>query len=156
MTPAGRGVFARRLFRRNQVVGQMTGRVTKLDDYDPSYVVDLGKSGVLEPFEPFRFLNHSCDPNCELQEWESEEAGADAQIWVQTLRTVREGDQLTIDYGWPADAAIPCLCGSAECRGWVVDADELPKLLRREARQAKARAKSTASTSRKKTSTRAR
>lgn len=133
-TPAGRGVFARRQFRRGQSIGRMTGRVTTGDDYDPSYVVDLGKAGVLEPAAPFRFLNHCCEPNCELQEWEPEE-GEEPQIWVHALKTVRPDQQLTIDYGWPAEAAIPCLCGSPRCRGWVVDEAELPKVLRRQRRK---------------------
>lgn len=128
-TPAGKGVFAKRQFRKGQAVGEMTGKLIADDDYDPDYVVDMGDLGVLEPNAPFRFLNHCCEPNCELVEWETE--GDDApQLWVQALRTVRDTDQLTIDYGWPAEAAIPCLCGSAQCRGWVVDAEQVEKAKR--------------------------
>lgn len=115
----------------------MTGRVTQGDDYDPSYVVDLGGAGVLEPRAPFRYLNHSCSPNCELQEWAAEDGG-EPQIWIAAIRTVRADNQLTIDYGWPAEAAIPCLCGAEACRGWVVDAAELHKVAgkRRRAKRA--------------------
>lgn len=135
-TPAGKGVFARKQFRKGQVIGEMTGALIADDNYDPDYVVDMGKLGVLEPVAPFRFLNHCCEPNCELVEWEND-AKSSGQLWVQALRTVREADQLTIDYGWPAEAAIPCLCGSEGCRGWVVDAAELKKVQRSAQRAAK-------------------
>ncbi len=41
---------------------------------------------------------------------------------------VHAGEELTIDYGWPAEVAIPCLCGSRHCRGWIVDPDEVELL----------------------------
>jgi uncharacterized protein len=139
LTPVGKGVFARRPFRKGQAVGLMRGELIADDDYDPSYCVDMGKLGVLEPKTPFRYLNHSCEPNCELVEWEAE-PGEEPEVWVHALRSVRPNDQLTIDYAWPADAAIRCKCGSASCRGWVVDASEL-KILERRARAKKDKAR---------------
>lgn len=138
-TPVGKGVFAARQYRKSQVIGQMTGEIITNDNYDPDYVVDLGKVGVLEPAAPFRFLNHSCEPNAALIEYDPE-PGEAPTMWVETLRTIREGDQVTIDYGWPADSAIRCLCGAAKCRGWVVAESELPKVERRLAKEAKAAA----------------
>jgi uncharacterized protein len=132
-TPVGKGVFARRPFRKGQAIGHMRGTVIAGDDYDPNYCVDLGKLGVLEPKTPFRYLNHSCEPNCELIEWEAA-ADEEPEIWVYALRAVRPDDQLTIDYGWPAEAAIRCKCGSAKCRGWVVDESELHRLQRKKRR----------------------
>ncbi len=132
-TSAGKGLFARKLFRKRQTIGPMAGKLITSDDYDPDYVVDMGDLGVLDPKAPFRYLNHSCEPNCELLEWESTRH-APPQIWVHALRTVRPSEQLTIDYGWPAESAIPCLCGSPSCRGWVVDREELGRVKRRAAR----------------------
>lgn len=140
-TPVGKGVFARRAFRKGQAVGHMRGTIIPGDDYDPSYCVDMGKLGVLDPKTPFRYLNHSCEPNCELVEWEAP-PGKLPEIWVYTVRAVKPDEQLTIDYAWPADSAIRCRCGSASCRGWVVDAAELPRVLRRQ--RAKKRARSRA------------
>lgn len=125
-TTAGKGVFAKRQFRKGQSIGEMTGPIIDDENYDPDYVVDMGELGVLEPKAPFRFLNHCCEPNCELVEWESV-GGEKPTLHVHALRTVRDKDQLTIDYGWPAEAAIPCLCGSNVCRGWVVDAEQVER-----------------------------
>jgi uncharacterized protein len=136
-TPVGKGVFAKRLYRKSQVIGQMTGTIITDDNYDPDYVVDLGKVGVLEPAAPFRFLNHCCEPNAALIEYEPER-GQLPTMWVETLKTIREGEQVTIDYGWPENSAIRCLCGARKCRGWVVAESELPKLERRLAKEAKA------------------
>jgi SET domain-containing protein len=107
----------------------MMGKLILGDDYDPDYVVDMGDYGVLDPRAPFRYLNHSCEPNCQLLEWQSTRK-AQPQIWVHALKTVRPSEQLTIDYGWPAESAIPCLCGTASCRGWVVDESELSRVKR--------------------------
>lgn len=135
-TKVGKGLFATKNYRKNQTIGQMTGVVITDDNYDPDYVVDLGKLGVLEPHAPFRFLNHCCEPNAVLIEYEGD-ASESPTMWVEALRTIRPGDQVTIDYAWPADAAIPCLCGSKMCRGWVVGETELGKLKRRLAKTAK-------------------
>ncbi|MDR1924030.1 MAG: hypothetical protein LBQ66_06620 [Planctomycetaceae bacterium] len=55
----------------------------------------------------------------------------DAEIWVETLRDILPGEQLTIDYAWPADKAAKCQCGSPKCRGWIVAADEIDLLPKR-------------------------
>jgi SET domain-containing protein len=52
-----------------------------------------------------------------------------ARLWLQALTPIEPGDELTIDYGWPADVAIPCVCDAAGCRGWIVSLAELPLLM---------------------------
>ena len=116
-TPCGKGVFSKRRFRRNQSIGRMDGQVVVDDNHDPDYCVDIGDVGVLVPGAPFRFLNHSCEPNCELVEWQTEDNKAESEVWVHATRTIHRGDQLTIDYAWPKEFAIACLCGSPKCRG---------------------------------------
>jgi hypothetical protein len=124
-TPVGHGVFARRTMRAGFVLGEIAGEI--LDDYpeDSSYVMELPSGKLLEPAPPLRFLNHSCEPNCELFYWWEEEQGSqEDRLWLQTIRPIEPGEQLLIDYSWPADAAIPCRCGAAGCRGWIVDPAE--------------------------------
>jgi hypothetical protein len=125
-TPVGHGVFARRRIAADVVIGEIFGMV--LDDHpdDSSYCMELQSGRLLEPEPPLRFVNHSCEPNCELFYWveEDQTSPIEDRLWLQTLRPIEAGEQLTIDYCWPADAAIRCLCGAATCRGWIVDPDE--------------------------------
>jgi hypothetical protein len=125
-THVGRGVFARRRITAGSVIGEILGEVCAEHPPDPSYCMELPSGRVLEPTAPFRFLNHSCDPNCELFYWcdEDDRASQEDRLWLQTIRDVEAGEELLIDYCWPADAAIPCRCGAANCRGWIVDPDE--------------------------------
>jgi SET domain-containing protein len=88
---------------------------------------------VLEPEAPFCYLNHSCRPNCELTgrtTWDDEAAAIRHQTWLMALAEIAPGDELTIDYAWPATSAIPCLCGNSDCRGWIVASDQLDKVVR--------------------------
>lgn len=122
----GKGVFARRRLKSGMIVGEILGMVCDEHPADPSYCMELPSGRVLEPSAPLRFLNHSCDPNCELFYW-FEEGGPtiEDRLWLQTVRDIEPGEELLIDYCWPAEAAIRCQCGAANCRGWVVDPDEL-------------------------------
>ncbi len=122
----GTGVFARRRLKSGMVLGEIQGEVCDEHPADPSYCMELPSGKVLEPGEPLRFLNHSCDPNCELFYWfEEDDPAVEDRLWLQTIRDIEPGEELLIDYCWPADAAIRCECGAANCRGWVVDPDEL-------------------------------
>lgn len=123
-TSIGRGVFARRRLSAGLVVGEIRGQVLDAHPEDAQYCMELGSGRILEPTAPFRFLNHSCDPNCELFYWE-DDPGQEDRLWLQTIRSIDAGEELLIDYCWPADAAIPCQCGATNCRGWVVDPEEL-------------------------------
>lgn len=131
--PFGRGVFARMEIPAGTIVGAVEGRVIDDAEYASAYCIDLGHSWSLEPRAPFRYLNHCCTPNCQLvmTELEYEDGNpAPAEIHLEALVTIAPGTELTIDYAWSADGAIPCLCGSPQCRGWVVAAEELPKLMK--------------------------
>lgn len=66
-----------------------------------------------------------CPTNCELVTWEDAEGHLDHELCVHALREIQPGEELTIDYGWPGEAAIRCLCGHESCRGWVVSECEL-------------------------------
>lgn len=132
-THVGRGVFARRQIAADVVIGEIFG--AHLDEHpeDSSYVMELPSSKLLDPAPPLRFVNHSCDPNCEIFYWEPEPGEVqEDRLWLQTIRPIEPGEELLIDYAWPADAAIPCRCGAATCRGWICSSEELPLVLERE------------------------
>ncbi len=131
-TPYGRGVFARRRFASGDVIAEIRGQVIDDPDYGSDYCIDLGTGEVLEPDAPLRFLNHSCQPNCEVTgrtTWDDEKGALQHATWLKALTAIVVGEQLTIDYAWPSTAAIPCLCGSPGCRGWIVDPEQLEELL---------------------------
>ncbi|MDX1965454.1 MAG: SET domain-containing protein [Pirellulales bacterium] len=126
----GQGVFATKKIRKGQVIGEVHGQVVLDPDYTSRYCMELGNGQTLEPREPFRFLNHSCLPNCELIYYDpatiqpGQEHCLD-KLFVQATRTIPAGGELLIDYAWPADHAIPCGCQAEKCRGWIVSDEEL-------------------------------
>lgn len=125
----GLGVFARRAIRAGEIIGLVNGEILDDPDHSSAYCIDLGGSYSLEPGEPFRFLNHSCTPNCRLLVVD-DDVPRRRTVEVEALADIAPTAELTIDYAWPADVAIPCGCGSANCRGWIVCPADLPKVIR--------------------------
>ncbi len=124
-TAVGRGLFATVLFAADEILGEVSGEVCS-NDHRSDYCIDMGGKALLEPGPPFRFLNHCCDPNCQLIRWKHQSVKGVRlpRLWVTTLREIKPGEELTIDYAWSAENAIECMCGSPKCRGFVVAADE--------------------------------
>ncbi len=129
-TPLGFGAFATAYLEAHEIVGEITGQINEDADYDSDYCIDLGGTANLEPTAPFRYLNHSCEPNCELVLWKTHllHGREYSRLWLQTLRSINSGEELTIDYAWPAEVAIPCRCRSPRCRGWIVHHAEAEQL----------------------------
>ena len=131
-TPCGLGVFAGRDFLPGEVVGEIEGRVITDPDFGSRYCYDMGDERCIEPVAPFRFLNHSCEPNCQFRPLDvrtEAELAPRRRVFVLAHDDILAGDELTIDYGWPAHMAIPCLCKTENCRGWVVARRELGDVL---------------------------
>lgn len=74
---------------------------------------------------PARYINHSCAPNCEA-------FIGRGRIWIHALRDIKEGEELTYNYGFDVDTweDHPCRCGSERCVGYIVAEDQWPKLLK--------------------------
>jgi hypothetical protein len=68
-----------------------------------------------------RFVNHSCDPNCETMI----ERG---QIWIESIKPIPAGTEITYDYQYDDDPKYTakdyqfyaCECGAENCRGTIV------------------------------------
>jgi hypothetical protein len=77
-------------------------------------------------WNPARFLNHSCAPNCEAQ-------FADGRIWLVAIRDIRAGEELTFNYGYDLTdyREHPCRCGAVSCVGYIV-AEEFFEHVRRQ------------------------
>jgi uncharacterized protein len=67
------------------------------------------------PWNPARYINHSCDPNCEALL----EGG---RIWLVARRDIRPGEEITFNYGYDLTdyRDYPCHCGSPKCIGYMV------------------------------------
>lgn len=83
---------------------------------DDDIVVDAAVNG-----NDARFLNHSCDPNCDV-------VIDDKRLWIETLRDVDRGEELVYDYAFvlperhtpAAKRRYPCSCGAINCRGTIL------------------------------------
>ncbi len=72
-------------------------------------------------WNPARFLNHSCAPNCEA----SLEEG---YIWIIANRDIQAGEEITFNYGYDLVdyRDYPCRCGSPDCVGYIVAEEFFP------------------------------
>ncbi|WP_210399195.1 SET domain-containing protein [Steroidobacter denitrificans] len=84
-------------------------------------VIDAGRQG-----NDARFINHSCDPNCET-------VIENSRVFIDAIRDIRPGEELGYDYQltWestdePAELALyACRCGARSCRGTMLDPEPL-------------------------------
>ena len=91
------------------------------------YVFELNKKydidgGVARNYA--RFINHSCDPNCEVEIINNE-------ICISSIKRIKKYTELTYNYGYPFDSDFEehiCKCGSKKCVGYILSDDDWPKL----------------------------
>jgi uncharacterized protein len=82
------------------------------------YIFSLGNGQALDgnvPWNPARFLNHSCAPSCEAR-------FIGNRIWLIALRDIAAGEELTFNYGYDLEdyRSYPCHCGAPDCVGYIV------------------------------------
>lgn len=98
-------------------------RITKAEslkrcEANNEYIFSLTKSEDLDgkvDWNPARFINHSCEPNCEaLMDGE--------RVWIHALRGIRAGEEVTFNYGYDLTdyKEHPCRCGTEGCIGFIV------------------------------------
>ncbi|XP_006842860.2 histone-lysine N-methyltransferase ASHH3 [Amborella trichopoda] len=62
-----------------------------------------------------RYINHSCEPNTEMQKWRSD---GETRIGIFATRNIRKGDAVTYDYQFVQFGKDQeCHCGTSGCRG---------------------------------------
>lgn len=127
-THVGRGVFATEPYRRGQRITAIRGRIVAADSVTEDHF-ELDPRHALLPHAPCRYLNHSCEPNAEVVHLELEQGRH--RLLLEAVRPIRAGEEITIDYGFSAEDAIPCACGTSSCRGWIVAQDELARIAER-------------------------
>ena len=65
-----------------------------------------------------RFINHSCEPNCET-------VAVDGRVWIDAIRPITAGEELTYDYAYERAAGddesfYRCRCGAPTCRRTIL------------------------------------
>lgn len=136
----GRGAFATQRIRKGTRIIEYTGERISPDEGDRRYddkhspdspvllftvdkrmVIDAGVGG-----NEARFINHSCDPNCEP-------VIESRRVFIEAIRTIQPGEELTYDYNLTREGTddketemeYACHCGAANCRGTMME--PLPK-----------------------------
>lgn len=82
------------------------------------YIFDLDEHADLDGnvgWNPAKFINHSCFPNCEAQLIEG-------RIWIIAQREIQVGEEITFNYSYDLEdyREHPCRCGAPNCVGYIV------------------------------------
>jgi len=123
----GFGGFAKLEVAKGTRVAEYVGeRISKSEslvrcEKQNEYIFTLNEKEDLDgnvEWNPARFINHSCAPNCEA-ELEAE------RIWLVSLRHILPGEEVTFNYGFDLEdyRDYPCHCGSPDCVGFIVAAE---------------------------------
>jgi SET domain-containing protein len=137
----GKGVFALAPIAAGETIIEYTGEMIDWeealrrhphDPHDPNHTFyfHIDEDHVIDALyggNSSRWINHSCEPNCEADE-------VDGQVFIKALRNIAAGEELNYDYGLIIDepltpalkAQYPCWCGKRKCRGTLL-AQEEPK-----------------------------
>jgi len=133
----GRGVFAKRRIPAGTRIIEYQGQRITNDEADERHPANPD-----DPFHTFffvlssgkvidgndngndaRWINHSCDPNCE-----SEEGKGGKRVYIVAKRDIARGEELNYDYGLVMEEKITkklraqygCRCGAATCRATML------------------------------------
>jgi hypothetical protein len=126
----GYGVVATRPFQPGELICYGDGVIYDGDaEFNDTYALVLppedtshGRPMFFDLVCQTRWFNHSCEPNTDVMLKFDEQAMAMTAWWV-ARREISVGEEITYDYAFVADVAEACSCGSAECRGVIVDDD---------------------------------
>jgi len=152
----GSGVFAARAIRKGTRIAEYTGdRIShaeadrryahKADDDNHTFLFTVDSRTVIDGGiggSPARFINHSCDPNCET-------IIEDKRVFVEAIRSIAAGEEIGYDYMIDRDPSDPpnideifaCRCGAKACRGTMLLPPKKPRRKPNAIAKAKAKAK---------------
>lgn len=131
----GRGVFAATTIAKGTRIIEYVGeRISHAEaalrytgDPDPKRIIllfSVNRKAVIDAAvggNDARFINHACTPNCEAVD-------EDGHIFVEAIRRIAPGEELTYDYHLSLGArrtkkdeiAYQCRCGSRKCRSTMI------------------------------------
>lgn len=128
----GKGVFAKEPIGRGVRIIEYRGFRSTIDVerekpvVDPenprhTFLFELSDGSAIEAAisgNSARWINHSCNPNCEAVE-------EDGRVFIHAKKAIRTGQELTYDYHLSVPGrvsqrtrqAYACYCGAKTCRG---------------------------------------
>lgn len=125
----GFGVFALRPFKKGDRIVEYKGRVEKWGEQQQgaggyAQLFHAGLGFVINPAVDgniARFINHSCDPNCEA-------ILEGRRVFIEATRDIAAGEELFIDYALALGRRFTkqdvldyrCRCGAPNCRGTML------------------------------------
>uniref|UniRef100_A0A665WY19 Histone-lysine N-methyltransferase ASH1L-like n=1 Tax=Echeneis naucrates TaxID=173247 RepID=A0A665WY19_ECHNA len=108
-----------------EVVSEQEFRSRMMEQYyshSGHYCLNLDSGMVIDSYRmgnEARFINHSCEPNCEMQKWS---VNGVYRIGLFALKDITSGTELTYDYNFHSfntEEQQVCKCGSESCRGII-------------------------------------
>ena len=116
---SGLGLRACRDFKKSERLVEYTGpkiRTKRAEERPNRYLFELDDQWMIDGSPRTnlaRYINHSCDPNAEAVHDEEQN-----RIFIEAIRRIKAGDEITFDYGKEHfDAYIkPVGCKCAKCR----------------------------------------
>ena len=130
----GTGAFAKRKIRTGtkviEYVGEKINKREALEqlERDNGYIFTFDDehdiNGDVE-WNPARFINHSCEPNCEAIDY-------DGHIWIVAARSIHPGEEITYNYGYDLTdwRDHPCACRARRCVGYMIAEELFPHIRR--------------------------
>ncbi|GLI62407.1 hypothetical protein VaNZ11_005027 [Volvox africanus] len=129
----GFGLFALEDIKAGQFIIEYIGEVLEEDEYQRRkeyymsvgqrhyYFMNIGNGEVIDACRKgniSRFINHSCEPNCETQKWL---VRGELAIGLFAVRDIPKETELTFDYNFEryGDKPMRCYCRSTNCRSFI-------------------------------------
>jgi SET domain-containing protein len=115
----GHGLFALKPVKKGEFILEYVGKkipTSLADTLATRYLFEIDGEWTIDGSErsnAARYINHSCDPNCEVYI----EKG---RIMIYAIKNIAAGEELTYDYGDEYFdeflRPVGCRCGSMKCR----------------------------------------
>ncbi|XP_035824924.1 uncharacterized protein LOC101849998 isoform X2 [Aplysia californica] len=108
-----------------EVISEVELRRRMMEEYSEEchhYALHLDSGCVIDGYRMGnigRYVNHSCQPNCEMQKWN---VNGLYRMVLFALRDIEAGEELSYDYNFDPfnqETQQECRCRSTECRGVI-------------------------------------
>jgi uncharacterized protein len=121
---AGQGLFAGQDIKKDTKIIRYIGEKITHEESDRRldagnvYIFGLNERYAIDgdtPKNTARFINHSCEPNCQTEQFGN-------TIWIVAIRDIVAGEELTYNYEYEIDnePPEPCYCGAPRCCGYIL------------------------------------